>query len=121
MLLKKIVCVFAFGILSYSVCSQDDQRSGCLDSLHIPTSFVTCSDAITDAWEIYFPCAPKDFNIAIYNRWGEEIFTSTNYQFRWKAEDKNGRKVVQGVYVYVIAFSYLGEEKKINGDVSYVR
>lgn len=121
MFLKKIVCVFALGILSNSVFCQDDQRPGCLDSLHIPASFVTCGDAITDAWEIYFPCAPKDFKITIYNRWGQEIFTSTDYQFRWKAEDKNGNKVSEGVYVYVIEFSYLGEEKKINGDVSYVR
>lgn len=121
MSLKKMVFVLVLGILTNSVFSQDDQRPGCLDSLYIPASFVTCGDAITDAWEIYFPCAPKDFNITIYNRWGEEIYSSTDYKFRWKAEDKNGNRVETDVYVYAIEFSYLGEEKRFRGQVSYIR
>lgn len=42
-----------------------------------------------------------EFNIQIYNRWGEKVFESDDQYFRWDGKYKD-QYVMQGVYVYTI-------------------
>ncbi|MBF9254684.1 gliding motility-associated C-terminal domain-containing protein [Pontibacter sp. 172403-2] len=68
-----------------------------------PNIFTPNDDGLNDYFEI--PGLPTDFcsavfsNIVIYNRWGKEVFRSTNSDFKW-----DGKGVNVGVYFYVIDF-----------------
>jgi len=44
-----------------------------------------------------------DFEISIFNRWGEQVFYSTDKGFRWNGEIQ-GRISVNTVYNYIIHF-----------------
>ncbi|MBT3302045.1 MAG: PKD domain-containing protein [Bacteroidetes bacterium] len=58
-------------------------------------------DNINDLWIIYdLPFyAPVEVNI--YNRWGDVMYSSTNYQNDWDATF-NGQKLPEGTYYYII-------------------
>ncbi len=45
-------------------------------------------------------CAGHFVNIAIYNRWGREVYSSTDRDFKWRAEN-----LAVGVYFYSLRFS----------------
>ena len=107
---------------SASAFSQSAEKTpGCLDSLYIPNTFTPCGDSANDAFEIHFPCEPDTFKITLFNRWGVEIFSSADHNFRWQAKDTNGVAVSTGVYYYVVEFIYLGEEKTITGNLTVIR
>lgn len=47
-----------------------------------------------------------NFQIFIYNRWGELIFTSTDRNFKWNGGDNNnlGQPAPAGTYAYVVKY-----------------
>ena len=58
----------------------------------------------------------SDFDIEIYNRWGEMVFKSNDMNFRWYGNlDGNGKGTrvhVSDVYVYIIHYERIGEQGK---------
>ena len=55
-----------------------------------------------DAWQIQNLGLFGTNEIKIFNRWGEEVFTVENYQNNWSGLHTNGKKLIDGVYYYVI-------------------
>jgi len=53
----------------------------------------------------------------VYNRWGKEIFKSSNSENCWDGKDKNGNLVENGVYFYV----YKIQDFKANGNINVYR
>lgn len=74
-----------------------------------PNVFTPNSDQVNDFFYIN-PHYHKDMELHIYDRWGVEVFTSTNYElcdavsgdFCWDGTDKNGKLCVEGAYAYLI-------------------
>ena len=66
-----------------------------------------------------------DFQIIIYNRWGNLVFQSTDKDFEWDTTDTNGNAVPQGTYAYIITFSSTdannGRTYEERGGVTVVR
>jgi hypothetical protein len=68
-------------------------------------------DAATTCGEANLPhlpndnCAGRFLGIRIYNRWGRQVYTSDNRNFRWYATDESS-----GVYFYYM--TYTGKEYK---------
>jgi gliding motility-associated-like protein len=83
----------------------------------IPANIFTPNqDGVNDYFEL--PNLPPDIclslfsDIRIFNRWGEEVYKSTDRQFKW-----DGRQVTDGIYFYVITYS----DKKFRGTVTRLR
>lgn len=63
-------------------------------------------DAASTCGEVNLPNLPKDncsgrfLGIRIYNRWGKQIYTSSNRNFRWYASDE-----ASGVYYYYMTYT----------------
>ena len=55
-------------------------------------------DGINDLFEI--DNLPENTEVIILNRWGNIVFSSTNYQNNWDGKDNSGRALVDGVYTY---------------------
>jgi PKD repeat protein len=107
-------------------------QQGCVDSV---TKYIT----INEDHRIYFPTAINlrspgndefypigvgvdvdNYQMTIYNRWGEVIFTTTDWNTHWKgrySQDK-GDYVPQGVYVYVVTLrDKYGKDYTYSGNV----
>lgn len=60
------------------------------------------------------------YEFYIFNRWGQEVFKSTDYTIEWDGtiEDK---KAQGDTYVWVVKYTIFGFEKKLKGDVTLIR
>jgi gliding motility-associated-like protein len=78
--------------------------------IFIPNAFSPDGDGINDNFNISYnnnPFPISHFVLHIFNRWGEEIFQSTDITYGWDGK-KNGKDCPGGVYVYKIVFSVDG-------------
>ncbi len=63
----------------------------------------------------------QQFNLVIFNRWGQSVFESTDIKNGWDGT-KNGTPLNQGVFVYKLnATFYSGEEFNQTGNITLVR
>jgi gliding motility-associated-like protein len=66
----------------------------------LPTAFSPNNDGINDFFRLLYISPLYNFeNIRIYNRWGEEIFNSTDPNFSWNGNYENNG-VPLGTYMY---------------------
>jgi gliding motility-associated-like protein len=62
-----------------------------------------------------------EFELLIFNRWGELLFESRDPEFGWDGTYK-GKPCQQDVYIYKLAASYETGEKVVRvGDVNLIR
>jgi subtilisin-like proprotein convertase family protein len=58
----------------------------------------------------------KNFDLGIYNRWGNEVFKTNNVLEGWDGKSKSGKTEDEGVYYYVVELLFNnGTEAKRNG------
>jgi gliding motility-associated-like protein len=63
----------------------------------------------------------QSLSVKVYNRWGEEIFSSDELNFQWDGTS-NGKPVQDGTYVWVIKYiSNSGVEDQLIGHVNIIR
>src|SRR5574343_933159 len=114
--------------------------SGCIDSvtsviqikedllIYIPNCFTPDQDEFNQFFEPVFTSGfdPFDYNLYIYNRWGQLIFESHDHTQGWdgaNGNDGNARLVPDGIYTWKIEFktSDTDERKVIVGHVNVLR
>ncbi len=68
---------------------------------YIPNSFTPNQDGINDIFQVDFTYPPVKYELAIYNRYGDAIFHSTDYKEVWTAEAYKGEYYCpDGVYTW---------------------
>ncbi len=87
-----------------------------------PNSFSPNQDGINDAWK---PVATgiKTYQIQIYNRWGDVVFTSNDIEKAWMGEGMGSEYFVpDGIYNYVITyFDMLEKPTVLKGTINIQR
>jgi gliding motility-associated-like protein len=70
-----------------------------------PTVITPNEDGLND--ELIFPGlqAFSGSSIMIYNRWGNEVYSNSDYRNDWKGKDKNKRDLQPDTYYYVLKIS----------------
>lgn len=81
------------------------------DHLIIPNVFTPNDDGSNDTFEVQYN-GREAFHLAIFNRWGEEIFSSQTPEVKWKGSDES-----PGTYYYLVKAG----GKSYRGWVSLVR
>lgn len=78
------------------------------------------SEGVNDEWKVSYKSIVK-YECHIFNRWGKEMFSSTDPAIGW--DGKQGGKVVPaGVYYYVIvAEGSDGKHYKLSGDINILK
>jgi gliding motility-associated-like protein len=98
----------------------------------LPNAFTPNGDG---ANELFTPFKPYRFvpkiEMKIFNRWGEEVFSTTDPAINWDGKDQKGKDVSEGVYVYAgyyyeqhqsgLVRKPLSGEKKGGGFIQLVR
>lgn len=103
--------------------------NGCLDTaitvvraypdyaLYIPNAFTPNSDGLNEDFSAIGE-GFINYEMYIFNRWGEQIFKTIDYTRRWDGRDKSGIVAPQGVYVYVVKVKTPpGDEYTLRGSV----
>ena len=90
----------------------------------VPNAFTPDGDDFNEIFQPIFTSGfdPQNFNMLIFNRWGEVLFESNNAAVGW--DGTYGGKVVQdGVYVWKIQFrdKYTDERQVHTGHVTLLR
>jgi PKD repeat protein len=85
----------------------------CVPTVYVPNAFSPgASIAENKTFHIY-PTYVRDFEIFIYNRWGELIFFSDDLDFMtnegWDGRGKNGDLLPSGTYAYVMKYRSITE------------
>lgn len=110
---------------------------GCVDTLmrivniedvllyYIPNTFTPDTDKINPEWKPIFTSGfdPHDYNLIIFNRWGEVVFESNNAEVGWKGKYGTNMDAPEGVYTYKIEFATTmsDERKVVSGHVNLLR
>lgn len=76
--------------------------------LHIPNTFTPNGDEHNELFVIIGDQI-RSFNMKIINRWGEEVYSTTNIEKHWDGKF-NGKPVPEGTYTYLI--DIVGEDKR---------
>ena len=62
------------------------------------------------------------FEMTVYNRWGIEVFNSTDPNFVWDGKDLSGEYLLTGTYVYIVKASGSGKKNYLNkGTITVLR
>ncbi len=113
-------------VLTYQVCSQ---YGGCSQAnviieiinvgIEIPEGFSPDGDGINDFFEIVGLEYYDRVKVKIYNRWGNLVYQSNDYNNDWDGKANSslsvGRTLPNGTYFYIIEIVDTGD--KINGNV----
>lgn len=115
---------------SFGCVSRDktEVKNECLPKIVAPNAFrPTSSQAANKEFSIFSFFITDNFQIFIYNRWGELVFESTDRNFKWNGGYKNnsGQPVPGGTYAYIVKYeSAFRPDKGVQekrGGVSLIR
>jgi gliding motility-associated-like protein len=89
-------------------------------TLYVPNAFTPNGDDINENFS-GLGQGFVNYEMYIFNRWGEPIFKSTDYANRWDGRDKSGQISPQGIYVYLIKVKTPpGDEYTLRGSVALI-
>jgi len=88
----------------------------------MPSGFTPNGDGINDLFQPLGSAQfSKDFDMSVWNRWGQEVFRSTDPSKGWDGYFK-GQQAQTGVYAYLITYKNLYNESKIlKGNLTLLR
>jgi gliding motility-associated-like protein len=110
--------------LSSNGCSDTARQTIIIDpdfTFYVPNSFSPNQDIHNEEFHVY-SFAITDYSISIYDRWGKEVFSSTDPEKGWDGNYK-GKKCEQDIYVYKIEFTPLTDPypRKLSGVIHLIR
>jgi gliding motility-associated-like protein len=87
----------------------------------VPNIFTPNTDSFNDRFQCVSVCKPIDFQLQIYNRWGQCVYSSTTLTDSWNGQ-MNGVDCSEGVYVYTISYTFTDQIKKVqHGTIALLR
>jgi gliding motility-associated-like protein len=88
--------------------------------LHVPNAFTPNDDGINDIWKP-IPVFVKEYNLALYNRWGQKIF-ETQDKYHVFSDTFMNDPAIADVFVYVITYTgWDGTSKTVTGNVTLLK
>lgn len=94
----------------------------CCERIFIPNAFTPDKNGLNDIFRLHTETAISIHTWAVYNRWGERIWSSHNPKAGWDGRYQ-GEAQPLGVYFYVLDYTCLSNRKRYiqKGDVTLIR
>lgn len=80
-----------------------------IDNIVFPNGFSPNGDGVNDKFALIFDVLCGAMDITIYNRWGNIVYQTTEWDNSWDGRSNNGEILPQGTYFYDIRFKVLNE------------
>jgi len=115
-------------VVSDGKCSTEvtiELKEYCPPSLFIPNSFTPNNDGTNDVFKSYQNGIIEDYQMNIFNRWGELIYNTNSMNEGWNGKINENNAQID-VYIYTISYNYIGEQglkkmEKLSGIVNLIR
>lgn len=104
-------------------CSATDDINVAVDcnEIYFPSGFTPNNDNINDRFgPLGNIGAIKDYQLVIYNRWGQKVFISNNALDQWDGRIR-GNPAESGTYIWMAKFRYNNQSRAQKGTISLVR
>lgn len=94
----------------------------CDCNVFFPNAFTPNGDDLNNDIAPIINCDFQNYQLFIYNRWGELIFSSSHYGETWDGTTR-GTPVQSGAYFYILSFDTIGNEppKYTTGSINVLR
>jgi gliding motility-associated-like protein len=93
---------------------------GSITKVYIPTAFSPNGDGINDELKVLIKDGTLS-SFSIFNRFGNNVFTTTDINTNWRGEQNKDRNDV-GTYYYVLSYKdFNGAEQQIQGDIALIQ
>ena len=88
----------------------------------VPTAFTPDGNGISDVFYVRGE-GIQDFELMVFNRWGEQLFISRNIEMGWDGKRQNGgENLPEGAYIYHIKGTLsTGEVINTSGQINLIR
>ena len=118
----------------FNVCLMIESADNCIDTLcqdiwstftetaKFYNVFTPNEDGIND--EFFFDLVGvMNYQLSIFNRWGERVFYTDNPDFGWDGKNVSGQKCPAGSYFYVVTYTTLCTrvDEQVEGVVTLIR
>ena len=95
------------------------QPSDC--AVFIPSAFTPNGDGINDNFRPKANCKTEKYELMIYNRWGQVVFSTRNQYNFWDGKSMN-KDATSGSYIYMLKYKFSSQDfKKANGSILLIR
>jgi gliding motility-associated-like protein len=88
--------------------------------VYFPSAFTPNNDSKNDVFKILNAHNLLEYNLSIYNRWGQKVFETKDYTAGWNGI-YNGVLQPIGVYVWYSTFKLVGKNRQMKGTVVLIR
>ncbi len=95
--------------------------------VYVPNAFTPNGDGINDVFKVIPDCNIESFNLRIYNRWGNEVFSTDSPEAVWKGESNDVDFYSKGdLYTYIITVQpknelFVPEPVVLRGSITMLR
>lgn len=79
-------------------------RRNCLCYLYLPNTFTPNLDGKNEEFRPGYDCDIRNYELLIFNRWGELIFRSAHPDFGWRGNINDDTEAPNGIYVYYLRY-----------------
>jgi gliding motility-associated-like protein len=94
----------------------------CFCSVYLPNAFTPDNNGVNELYVAQYDCPFDRFELVIFNRWGEIVFSTTDPDLAWDGTFQ-GKTVQDGTYVYKLTYisSEMETYKELTGHVNVLR
>jgi gliding motility-associated-like protein len=100
--------------------AQDTMNIKVYAAVYVPNAFTPNGDGINDTWNIPALNAYNNFDVYVYNRYGQLVYRNSNINKPWDGNFK-GKKAPMGAYTYFIDLKIGNGLGKLTGTVLLIR
>jgi gliding motility-associated-like protein len=88
----------------------------------MPNAFSPNDDNKNDVLKPIYACdlMPENYSLTIYNRWGDLLFQTTDFNIGWDGTFKSKPQPI-AAYVYLLQYKFNNQLQILKGDVELVR
>ena len=99
----------------YTIYQKVTNQFGCIDTafaivdvkpiytIFLPNAFIAGSNSINGSYgAVGIPFGLREFEMRIYDRWGNEVFHSNDFNQKWDGNNSDGQPAANGVYAVLV-------------------
>jgi gliding motility-associated-like protein len=108
--------LYILGVVDGSGCEGSDsirvETKKCPFGIYFPNAFTPNRDGLNDIFQPVIIGKPSIYKLSIYNRWGQQIFETTNPGQGWNGMVKNS-ELESGTYIWTCTYQFNSQGKMI--------
>lgn len=90
-----------------------ENPSLCTCRVYFPNSFSPNNDGTNDVWQPLSQCELDDYELIIFNKWGNIVFQTTDPTAAWDGQI-NAQDQMEGMYIYKINYRFKSDKGIFN-------